>query len=481
MRPDAVPEALWPRLSALIAEKTGLHFPPERRVDLQRGLHDAAAELGFSNSASCAQWLLSSQITQPQLHTLASHLTIGETYFFREQKTFEALATRILPELITQRRGREQRLRLWSAACSTGEEAYSLAILLQQLIPDWDNWRITILATDINPRFLQKAVAGVYGEWSFRDSPPELKERYFKRVERQRFALLPEIRNRVTFSLFNLAQDRFPSLATDTNAMDVILCRNVLIYFSPAQASALVENLRHALVDDGWLAVSPSECSQELFPRFQTVNFPGAILYRKAQVLAPPPPTPLLEVPQLPVWPQVSPPAPAPVRREFLPSAEACYAQGCYAEAAEVLLRAHADAPGRFTPQAFSLLTRSLANQGRLRDALTWSERWTSADKLDAAAHYLHAMVQQELGVPGSARLSLQRAIYLQPEFVLAHVALGNLAASSGGADAKRHFGNALGLLRALPPTQPVPESDGLTAGRLTEIVAALLTQATSR
>ncbi len=156
MRVDGVPDSLLPRLSEFIAEQTGLHFPPERRPDLQRGLTAAAAEFGFANSVSCADWLLSTPLTRPQLHTLASHLTVGETYFFRERKTFDALANHILPELIGRRRGREQRLRLWSTACSTGEEPYSLAILVQQLLHDWRDWRVTILATDINENSLRK-------------------------------------------------------------------------------------------------------------------------------------------------------------------------------------------------------------------------------------------------------------------------------------------------------------------------------------
>src|SRR5262245_45039167 len=180
VRAEAIPDSLWPHVSAVIASHTGLHFPRERRTDLQRGLADAAAELGFEDARSCAHWLLSSEPTKPQLDTLASHLTVGETYFFREPKAFAALAADILPALIQKRRGNEQRLRLWSTACSTGEEAYSLAILVRQVLPDWRHWQVSILATDINGRALQKAVQGVYGEWSFRDTPPEFKERYFE-------------------------------------------------------------------------------------------------------------------------------------------------------------------------------------------------------------------------------------------------------------------------------------------------------------
>src|SRR5579863_9333039 len=187
MPAESVLDTLWPRLSEFIAQQTGLHFPPERRLDLQRGMLEAAADFGFVDAVTCADWLLSAPLTRPQLRTLASHLTIGETYFFREQKSFDALREHILPELIRGRRGREQRVRLWSAACSTGEEAYSLAILLQQLLPDWRDWCVTILATDINERSLRKAAGGVYGDWSLRDSSSSFRDKYFTRTAGQRF------------------------------------------------------------------------------------------------------------------------------------------------------------------------------------------------------------------------------------------------------------------------------------------------------
>jgi chemotaxis protein methyltransferase CheR len=457
---DSVPEALWPQVSEFIATHTGLHFPQERRNDLQRGLADAAAELGFKDIGTCARWLICAKPTGPQLDTLASHLTIGETYFFRERKAFEALAERILPALIRARRGAEQRLRLWSAACSTGEEAYSLAILVQQVLPDWQNWRVSILGTDINSRFLKKAVTGVYGDWSFRDCAPGFRERYFTQTAERRYSVLPEVRSCVRFAQMNLAQDGFPSLATDTNAMDIVFCRNMLIYFAPSQAAALVENLRRALVEDGWLAVSPSECSQTLFSRFQAVNFPGAVLYQKKHQIE----AAARSVPA----PVSTPPGPAQL-----------YHLGEYAQAADSLIAAiepaeAAEAARRRMPQPqdFALLTRSLANEGRLDDALAWSERWIAADKLDPVAHYLNAMIMQELGKRELARRSLQRAIYLQPDFALAHFSLGNLADCGTGMN--RHFENALGLLSGRPADEVVPESDGLTAGRLREIIVAL-------
>lgn len=481
MRTEGIPTALWPRVSELVAAQVGLNFPPERHSDLLRGVISAAAEFGFPDGASCAEWLLSTALTRPQLHTLASHLTIGETYFFREPQTFDALAQHVLAPLIQRRRGRDQRLRLWSAACSTGEEAYTLAILVQRLLPDWPDWHVDILATDINERFLRKAAAGVYGEWSFRQAPAGLKEQYFTPTADGRFAVAAQIRDRVSFAQLNLAGDSFPSLATDTNAMDVILCRNLLIYFTSGHASKLVENLHSALTDEGWLAVSPSECSQTLFFRFAAVNFPGAVLYQKcrAERLATPSWT---AVPPFTTAPDVvpefealqSPSAPVPEgvqMADTLEVAEALSAQGRYGEAVESLLGARMAG----SPRALSLLTRAMANQGQLVEALAWSERWIAADKTDYAAHYVHAMILSEQGEREAARRSLNRAVYLQPDFVLAHFALGNLARTEGRGEANRHFENALQLLRACAADQPLPEADGLDAGRLMEFISTLL------
>lgn len=470
----------WSRLSEVIAETMGLHFPRERLVDLQRGLASAAGEFGFEDASACADWLLSAPLTKAQLEVLASHLTIGETYFLRDKKTLDVLATRVLPQLIDARRGREQRLRLWSAACCSGEEAYSLAILVHQLLPDLADWHVTILATDINARVLRKAVAGSYGEWSFRDAHKGFKERYFMRTPDGRYAIRPEIKQLVTFESLNLVDDCYPSLATDTNAMDLIVCRNVLMYFVPDQIVKVIGKLHHSLIDGGWLAVSPSEASHSLFPQFVTRNFPGVILYQKTAAEMTTPETPSLKMqPATPVRryhvppvPAVAAPPPTP-RPAPLPLAASLYKEGRYQEAADILLASFDER--RPDHEAFSLLARALANQGRLADALSWCERWIAADKLNAAAYYVHAAVLLEHDRPNDAHKSLQRALYLDPRFVLAHFALGNLERHSGNdAAANKHFANALVLLNRLQPDDLPPESDGLTAARLTETIAAM-------
>jgi chemotaxis protein methyltransferase CheR len=463
---ERIPEGLCRRLGEFIAQHTGLDFPPERHPDLRRALASAAEEFGFHDSADCARWLLSKTLSPAQLNALASHLTVGETYFFREQPAFAALSQHILPELLHQRRGREQHLRLWSAACCTGEEPYSLAILVDQLLGRAPDWHVTILATDINERFLQRAVAGVYGDWSFRNAPAGLQERYFTRSADRRWVVTPAIKQRVRFEHLNLARDAFPSLETDTAAMDVILCRNVLMYFTQPQAQAVIARLQRALVNDGRLIVGASEYSYTLFSQFSAETVAGGTVYRKHELerpnkglALPEQPMPLeqstrlqqsipLELPELPE------PLSGPVTR-------------------------------RRPPQSLSLRARELADQGRFVAALAASEHWIAADKVNFAAHYLHAMILQETGNSAASRHSLNRALYLQPEFAPAHFALGNLArAAARHAEAAKHFQNALHVLQRLPPGETLAETDGMTAGRLVQIIHTLLAlcgQATTR
>ncbi|TAN09622.1 MAG: chemotaxis protein CheR [Chitinophagaceae bacterium] len=481
-----VPAATWSKLSAHIAQTMGLHFPPQRWEELKRGLAGAARDSGFEDAAKYVDWTLSVPPSTEQIQVLASHLTIGETYFFRDQKTLDALVQTILPELIRSRRGHDQRLRVWSSACSSGEEPYTLAILLHQLLPDLRDWQVSIMATDINPHFLRKATAGSYGEWSFRNAPTWLKQRYFKRTPEGRYAIIPEIRKLVTFAHLNLVENDYLLPTININAMDIIFCRNVLMYFTPSQVDRVIGRLSRALVEGGWLAVGPSETSKALFPRFVSVNFPDAILFRKGNA---PVPGAIKEL-----SPRTGSAAPAAHREaetlqpalaktqaapDVLATALRLYQQRHYAEVADTLLATCGDR--QTAPAVLSLLTRALANQGRLADALTWCERWIAADKVAPAAHYLHAMVVLEQGDAQRARASLQRTVYLDHDFVLAHFALGNLARRCGkSAEAARHFSNAQHLLRACRADDPLPEADGLTAGRLAETLASLTNSETA-
>lgn len=490
-------ETLLAEVSEFVGAQMGLCFPPERWRDLERGIAGAAREFGFEDTESCVRWLLASSLTRKQVEILASSLTVGETYFFREKHTFEVLETRILPELIRFRQGSDRRLRIWSAGCCTGEEPYSIAILLHKLIPDLKNWNITVLATDINPHFLQKSAEGVYGNWSFRDTPDWVRERYFEKTKEGRFRVIPPVKRLVQFSYLNLADDTYPSLCNNTNGMDVIFCRNVLMYFGPETAKRTIGNLYRSLVEEGWLIVSSTEASHVLFSGFLTVHSPGAILYRKGSRREPNTDNCFLRLQEGPtVWPPPSPLLVTGTRQEepgvfqndgLLPAvveetkdagggagsyqnSQKLYQQGHYAEAEEELIASLAQNPENVG--AMELLVRVYANQGRLAEALEWSQRAISANKLNAGGYYLRSTILQEQGAVAEARISLQRTLYLEPKFVLAHFTLGSLALRQGKAkEAEKHFENALSLLGSYRPEELLPESEGVTAGRLTDII----------
>ncbi len=491
-----ISDRLLTQLSVYVTSWLGLHFPEKRWGDLARIISHAARELGFEDVDAFIERLVSRQTTKEQEEILAGHLTIGETYFFREQKSFDILENRILPDLIASRRGREQRLRIWSAGCSTGEEPYSLAILLSRLIPDPREWQITILATDINSRALGKAVHGVYSDWSFRGIPQWVRQRYFTKTPNGHDELQHAIRRMVTFSVLNLAEDNYPSLSTNTNAMDIILCRNVLMYFEPKQQHKVIKSFQRSLLEGGWLVVSPCETSPAFSTCFETVVFPDAVFYKrneqrnKPQVIVPTlisQPSSLIEgkgegrKPQL-----IAPPAPGKVKQvepktqtSVYEKALTLYHQGKYKEAAHKLsgLLAETEATSGAKPafgKAAALMAQAQANRGEIAVALEWVEKAIAADKLNAELYYLRATIFQEQGEILKAVASLKQSIYLDQAFVMAHFALGALTLQSGKPrEAGRHLENALSLLLACPADDPVPGAEGMTGARLSEIITA--------
>jgi chemotaxis protein methyltransferase CheR len=453
-------EGLCHEARLLIAARLGLDFREQRQADLERGLARACRASSVPAPKAYLAWLAILPDESPEWRRLASHLTVGETYFFRDHALFEALERQVLPSLIaTHRAEGTLRLRLWSAGCATGEEPYSLAILLDRLLPDRPDWALTILATDINTEALEKARRGCYREWSFRETPPWVRDRYFHRHGGETFELDARIRRMVTFAPLNLAEDGYPSVVTNTSAMDLILCRNVLMYFTREAQRAAVVRLRRALVTGGWLVVSPSEASAELFNPLVPVNFPGAILYRKE---------PASVATRLPDFPARLPfgvrsdgldTPPSPLT---LPSEER-------AESKE-----EAEAPP--APAADLKRARALADRGDLDMARELCEAALARDRLDPEAHLLLAAICQEQGEIPAALEALRRAIYLAPDCASAHFLMGSLLLQQGDPRrGQRYMETVVRLMSPIPRDEPVPGSDGLTAGRLLETARAYL------
>lgn len=480
-------------ISKLLAEKMGLSFPENRWSDLEREIYSCAQEFGGKDPENYIQRLLTAPLTKGQIEELASHLTIGETYFFREKESFTALEQHVFPELIRAATGKPKMLRIWSAGCATGEEPYSLAILLST-IPSFKDWDTHIVATDINPCFLRKASQGIYTEWSFRATPQWVRDNMFCPKKNGQWEILPDIRHKVSFSYLNLAETPYP-LGNGSSVLDIILCRNVLMYFVPEQAVHVIQNFYRMLADGGWLFVSPAETSPTLYSQFTCVQVSGALLYRKeAQTTTKLSPLPEYHPPA--ELPQQVPNAkvlisfsetPAPVLLakeetvEEMPAdpvveAQSLYKNGQHEEVVAKLLPLLA--AGKPSPLVYSLLARACANLGRREEALDWCEKGIASDRLNLSLYYLQATIFQEQDKREKARDSLHKALYLDQNFVLAHFALGNIELSTGhGKEAERQYEIALRLARAHKSADILPESEGMTAGTLVDIVRSITTR----
>jgi chemotaxis protein methyltransferase CheR len=451
-----IQDAELSRFNELVARHLGLHFPRERWPDLERGLSAAAEECCFNQDVEgYLQRLLSSVWTQDQMEILAAYITIGETCFFREKRTLDILQERIVPELIRAHASRGRPIRIWSAGCATGEEPYSIAIVLSKLMAGVKHGDIEILATDINTRSLHKASQGIYSSWSFRGTPPWVRRTCFESAANDRAAINSDLKKMVRFAPLNLTDDDYAPLSNCSGGFDVIFCRNVLMYFTPMSMRKVIRQLYRYLAADGWLIVSATETSQELFSEFATVHLGDVTLYRKTIARLPA----ALALP----YDEVS----------------GLSEKGCY-EAAGQMAAVLVSQNGR-DAQAMFLLARNCANQGKLAEALAWCDKSIAVDKLAARAHYLRATILEEQNSITEALLALRHAVYAEPQFVLGHFALGNLTLKHGmPKESQKHFENVLLLLARYGPEDIVPESDGLSAGRLREIAVTLGARKTS-
>ncbi len=268
---------LYPLFRDILINRAGLYYPERKRDDLAYGLNQAAKARGYHNLRTLYDDILKEG---PVWNTVVEYLTVGETYFFRNEAQFAALRQHILPDVI-QRQSALKSMRIWSAGCATGEEPYSLAMMIHSDFAYLDDWQVSILATDINVAFLQRAREAVYSNWSFRETPDALRSRFFIQ-EQNRWRLRPEVARRVTFTPLNLVEESYPSVINGTCALDIILCRNVMIYFDETTIRQVVGRLYRALSPGGWLLVGHAEPQASIYHQFEVHNFPHTVIYRKA-------------------------------------------------------------------------------------------------------------------------------------------------------------------------------------------------------
>jgi chemotaxis protein methyltransferase CheR len=491
-----IPEHHLQELRTMVAMQLGWDFPANRSNDLERGILATAKELGITETPKAIHsWLAGMSWNKKELDILSSHLTVGETYFFREKAGLDVFKQRIIPEIIRERIGSDQYFRLWCAGCCTGEEPYTLAIILHELIPDIRNWKISILATDINRTFLKKAQTGIYSQWSFRETPQAAKNRYFSTVGKD-WEIIPEIKKMVSFSYLNLAEDQYPSTLTNTHNLDVIFCRNVLMYFIPQQIRTTAQRFYQSLSDNGWLITSAVEMHDDYFSDFSGVRCEQGTFYRKVSKTTGIPNAADLD-PRIRFIPQRSKPvtnrkgkvAPSPGYKpiavkslektgdQLLPDLKTVqdhFDKGRYQLCIEQSIHLLAVKP--LATKALTLLVQSFANMGNLTEARMWGEKLLLQNDITADAYYLVATILMEENEPLKAESTLKRALYLDPQHLLSHFLMGNIVRQLGkNVVAAKHFRNVKDLLAPFQDNEVVPGSEGLTAGRMKSIIETIL------
>ena len=461
-----LPPALRLAYQRLVEERTGIRLSIQQVRELDETVAAVLAQARGEFSPAELYRLLEQESRSDLFAALAERLTIGETHFFRVAPQIAALREVVLPDLLA-RRTSQRRIDLWSAGCSSGEEPFTLAILLHELLPAPERWQVRLLATDLSEAALATARRASYREWSFRETPEQIRRHYFDR-EGATWRLREPIRRMVRFERLNLVADRFPAPSAEIAALDLILCRNVTIYFGPAVIERLYRRFAEALAPGGWLIVGPSDPAPEGV--FEPVYLPGAILWRKAAD-NPPRSAPATQPIAAASRTQGTASAVPPVPRRSGPSDK------------EVTKRSRAvsarptPAPAPPEPsESWLAEAHALAQAGEQRAAREKLARIVLAKPLAMAAHRLLGLLALEEGEPAAALDSLRRATFLAADDPLAQFGLGRAYRALGDtARAGAAFRQARRALAPWSGERAIPGDEGLTVDELRQAIEAQL------
>ena len=270
-----LPEDVFRLIRDLIRDYSGIYFDDESRYLIEKRLSRRVRNHHFGSFRDYFRHLLYDRNRDEELASIIDVLTVNETYFFREQSQLKTFSDEILPELRDVNRDKK-RLRIWSAGCSTGEEPYTIAMLVLEN-GRFYGWNIEIFGSDINQRVLQVARSGIYRKNSFRTTEPYFVNKYFKE-EDSLFKISDNVKQHVNFSHLNLLD---PLKVRLVGTMDVIFCRNVLIYFDQMSRKKVVEIFHERLLDGGYLLLGHAESLINLSTAFTLRHFKHDMVYQK--------------------------------------------------------------------------------------------------------------------------------------------------------------------------------------------------------
>lgn len=442
-----VGQILLDELKQLIAQRIGLRISDIAQDRIDGILRERAESHGCSTVIDYQKFLIDHQ-TDKEWGELARALTSGETFFFRDHGQFDLLRLHLLPELIAQHKN-DKTLRLWSAGCASGEEVYSLAMLLDMLLPECDGWNVLILGTDIDSAAIARAGLGRYGKWSFRMVTPELQQRYFHQ-EGNEWQLDERIRRRVTLRIFNLVGEPFPDAVSEFHDMDLILCRNVFIYFDHAAVFAVASKLADALRIGGYLMTAHTELIGHRLPTLESSLFSEGVVYQRvaSQTAA--------SCPVLPL---------ATEAMQAVPSVSIATRQ----QPVTAAVSPNASLPGEGSDESLFKLARQYADQGAFEKAAQSCRKALEANPLAATPYFLLAQLAQIQGDFNQAKEYLNKAIYLEPRFVAAYLELAALYERSDELPRARALRRAaLDIARTIPADAMIEQYE-TTAGKLTQ------------
>jgi len=270
---------LFQDIRKYIYDSTGIYFQDNKKYLLESRLQRRINFLGLKNYEEYFSHLKNGAGSTEEKRYFYEAITINETFFFRNQPQLDALASQIFPQIIANKSSiNKNKIRVWSAASSSGEEAYSVAMVFQDLVkPKFPSIDLEIVGTDISASIVEIANQGIYKEYSIRNSPPYYLKKYFK-VNNGTYEVVPEIKKMATFKVMNLYDDFM--MKTMLN-FDVVICANVLIYFDTASKIKVVSHLYNALNRGGYLFIGYSETLQGISRAFNLVSFPKTVGYKK--------------------------------------------------------------------------------------------------------------------------------------------------------------------------------------------------------
>jgi chemotaxis protein methyltransferase CheR len=450
----------------LLTRVLGFQFDESRTPLLEQLLIDRAAATRSDGVHAYLGRLSQTSLSDPEVRALADALTVTETYFLRGADHFRAFSEVVLPDRM-RAQSATRTLRVLSAGCASGDEPYSIAIATRAVLAD-PSWSVSILGIDVNPSALARGARGRYSTWSLRETPAEVRARYFLR-DGSELVLDPEVRSSVSLSFRNLVEDD-PSFWRP-GAFDVVFCRNVVMYFSPEVMRAVVARITGALAPGGFLFLGHAETLRGTSHDFHLRHTHETFYYQRREDTdgmpraTPPdaPPPPLDDTSWVGAIDrastrigQLARASRHPASRTADRAAEAHpRPQPDLRPAVEMLRRERfADAmdllgslpPGsEDDPDAQLLRAVLLTNSGRLREAEQACAEILAADELNSGAHYLMALCREHAGDRDAADEHDRMATYLDAGFAMPRLHLGLLARRRGDLDRAR-----LELTRAL-------------------------------